>query len=280
MLPVPAAPRSGGVIRGRRWVLVLLRSVPFVMLLSTLATVVWTVQVLWATGATWLFVYYLPVVVQVYLNWAAVRVSRDRFDVREATGRSAVVRNGTLLQRTYFCPRCRVDTSYECRHCPLCEACVAQRGHHCFLLGTCITRYSMKHFMVICVYGAAACFFSGLTFLSDCKMPRAVVYLAPVALGYYLSGVISFSKLVYSFVINLELSSGLLIVGFTVHHLFMAAVGRLPYCNQEDVERGSWRNLVELFDGPLGFLNFVVPFSAVANKRVNSNKLQSYSKSV
>ncbi|XP_059486943.1 palmitoyltransferase ZDHHC22-like [Neocloeon triangulifer] len=275
MLPAPLPNNRSGLIRGRRWVLLFLRMVPYVMLLSTVATVIWTVQVLWATGATWLFPFYFPIVVQVYMNWMAVRMSRDRFDVRAAT--KTVVQNGTVLQRAYYCPRCRVDTAYECRHCPLCETCVAQRGHHCFLMGTCITRHSMKHFMAVCVYGSAACFFSGLTFLSDCKMPKAAVYLAPVALGYYLSGLISFSKLVYSFVINLELSSGVLIVGFMIHHLFLAAVGRLPYCDQEDVERGSLRNLVHLFDGPIGFLNLVVPFSALGHKKAKS---QSYSKSV
>jgi len=154
------------------------------------------------------------------------------------------------------------------RHCPVCNTCVAERDHHCFMMGTCITRHSMKHFMIGGFYGGVACFVSGVIFLSDCPMPRTVVYLAPVALGYYLSGVISFSKLVYAFVINMMLCSGVTIFGFLLHQVLFAALGRLPFCDPEDKARSAVQNLMRVFGGPWGFLNFLVPYSAFGYRKM------------
>lgn len=93
--PSVDAPPGRGRLRGRQRLVAFLRVVPLLMLLMTVVTVVWTVMVMRATAASGLGLYLL-LVAEIYLNWAAVLFTRDRFCPRTPL---PSYKNGSSLQK-------------------------------------------------------------------------------------------------------------------------------------------------------------------------------------
>jgi hypothetical protein len=98
--PSVDAPPGRGRLRGRQRLVTFLRVAPFLMLLMTAATVVWTVLVMRATASNNLGMYVL-LVTEIYVNWAAVLFTRDRFCPRAPL---PSYKNGSSLHKvtTYF----------------------------------------------------------------------------------------------------------------------------------------------------------------------------------
>lgn len=257
-------------------VLSCLKYIPVITLTLTVFLFLWTVWILISHQRD-IFVF-LFLTVQVYINWTAILLMRGKFDPATLNRVQASSNHSTpvSIQKVWFCVRCKMDTFYECHHCPLCEVCIIQRDHHCFFLGTCITRQNMRHFIVFCLYSALSCLYTGSTIISDVTLPHITVYFLPVAVGYFLSGTLSFSTLCYVLLIDIIISTGFLTICFGCYQLAMVCLAKLPYSSQVERQNGLMKNFIHVFEDVYGLINFVFPVSIMfLNKtklQINANK--------
>ncbi|OCK84347.1 zf-DHHC-domain-containing protein [Lepidopterella palustris CBS 459.81] len=115
-----------------------------------------------------------------------------------------------------FCNKCQAKKPDRAHHCSTCRRCVLKMDHHCPWLATCVGLYNYKAFVLFLVYLTLfcwVCFAASSTWvwsevLSDNQYTETMMPVNYVLLAV-ISGII-----------------GIVITGFTIWHLYLAATGQ------------------------------------------------------
>ncbi|KAF8421016.1 DHHC palmitoyltransferase-domain-containing protein, partial [Tirmania nivea] len=116
-----------------------------------------------------------------------------------------------------FCKKCQTLKPDRAHHCSTCNRCVLKMDHHCPWLATCLGLYNYKPFLLFLIYTSLLCI---LSFLVSASWVWGTVFNDGAGLNE--GGITPVNWILIATVSGII---GLVLSGFTIWHLMLAASG-------------------------------------------------------
>ncbi|XP_067399979.1 probable palmitoyltransferase ZDHHC24 [Emydura macquarii macquarii] len=143
-----------------------------------------------------------------------------------------VVLAGAVGQGWEYCYTCQTYVPPRCHHCYTCNVCVLRRDHHCVLLGQCVGYHNYRHFLCLLLHGCVALLYASLLHADvftgllreGVTLHSVVLLLMPWLM--LLTGQVSPSTFIYTFVADTCVVSFLFCSGFLFFHVLLSLRGQ------------------------------------------------------